>query len=292
MKRDNEPVQGDFDTIVPWWSITKTVLASTVLKLVDEGKLSLENKYKDHTGTIKPYTIRQLLQHTAGLNTYGGQTYCAAVETGDDVWSVKELLKRARVDKLVFQPGKGWAYSNIGYLFIRLLIEETMQMEIGQALQHIVFEPMGISKTQIAKTPNDMRKTIWGHTTNYDPRWVYHGLLIGPPSDAVIFLNQILNKGFLSKSSQDAMREIYSIGGKVEGRPWASTGYGLGLMIGEMKDVGLAIGHSGAGHDSVSALYCFPDTPTRTIIAVFAQGADEGLTEHEAVRLALNVKGI
>ena len=74
----------------------------------------------------RPYTIRQLLQHTAGLNTYGGPPYCAAVAAGDPVWPVAELLARVKADRLIFSPGEGWAYSDVGYLFVRQLIEETV----------------------------------------------------------------------------------------------------------------------------------------------------------------------
>ena len=85
------------------------------------GGLSLDNFYRN-----RPYTIRQLLQHTAGLNTYGGQPYRAAVAAGDPVWPVAELLARVKADRLIFEPGAGWAYSNVGYLFVRQLIEETV----------------------------------------------------------------------------------------------------------------------------------------------------------------------
>jgi len=58
-----------------------------------------------------------------------------------------------------------------------------------------------------------------------------------------------------------------------------------------MNRAGRVIGHSGVGHDTVSALYAFLDLPGRPVVAVFAQGTDEGVTEHEAVRLALGGKG-
>ena len=178
--RGNDPACGEFDALFPWWSITKTVFAAAVLRLADSGRLSLDNFYRD-----RPYTIRQLLQHTAGLNTYGGPPYRAAVAAGDPVWPVAELLARVKADRLVFSPGEGWAYSNVGYLFVRELIEETVDMEIDELLRALVFEPMGIQRTRIAKTPDDMAQTYWGNPNGYDPRWVYHGLLIGPPSDAV-----------------------------------------------------------------------------------------------------------
>jgi hypothetical protein len=58
-------------------------------------------------------------------------------------------------------------------------------------------------------------------------------------------------------------------------------------MIGEMEKAGLAYGHSGVGQESVSSLYCFPGLPDRPVVAVFAQGANEGTSEFEALNLAL-----
>jgi CubicO group peptidase (beta-lactamase class C family) len=79
------------------------------------------------------------------LNTYRGPPYCAAVAAGDPVWPVAELLARVKADRLVFSPGEGWAYSNVGYLFVRQLIEETVDMENDESLRALVFEPMGHS---------------------------------------------------------------------------------------------------------------------------------------------------
>jgi D-alanyl-D-alanine carboxypeptidase len=95
--------RGESDALFPWWSITKTVLAAAVLRLADSGRFSLDDFYRD-----RPYTIRQLLQHTAGLNTYGGDRYRAAVAAGEPTWPVAELLARVNVDRLLFRPDDGW----------------------------------------------------------------------------------------------------------------------------------------------------------------------------------------
>jgi CubicO group peptidase (beta-lactamase class C family) len=245
--------------------------------------LLLDDVYRD-----RPFTIRQLLQHTAGLNTYGGPPYRAAVAAGEPVWSIAEMLERVKSDRLIFVPGQSWAYSNVGYFFVRQLIEDVSGQEIDEALQALVFEPIGIKQTRIARTPGDVAQTHWGNATGYDPKWVYHGLLIGPPSDAVNFLRCLGSPSFLSRSTFTAMKRMHVIGSSLEGRPWQKTGYGLGLMMGKMESVGSVYGHSGAGHDSVSALYCFPDLPDHAVVAVFAQGSDEGIPEFEAARLALN----
>jgi D-alanyl-D-alanine carboxypeptidase len=280
--RGNGPVESTSEALSPWWSITKSVLAAAVLRLADQGRFSLDDFYKHYS-----YTIRQLLQHTAGLKNYAGEPYRAAVAGGDPVWPVAELFGRVNAERLIFAPGEDWAYSNVGYLFVRQLIEETAGLGIDEALCMLVLGPLGLSRTKIASTPDDMRLTFWGNPHGYDPRWVYHGLLIGPPSDAAGFLREVFSGTFLSEGAKSAMKTMRALGGAIAGRPWTSTGYGLGLMMGEMGEAGTVYGHSGAGHDSISALYCFPELPASPVVAVFGRGTDEGVTELEAVRLAV-----
>ena len=62
-------------------------------------------------------------------------------------------------------------------------------------------------------------------------------------------------------------------------------------MTEQMADAGRAHGHSGVGHDTVSALYCFPDMATPATVARFAKATDEGLTEYEAIRIAAGSRG-
>ena len=268
--------------MAPWWSITKLVLSAAVLKLVELGAVRLSDRFEDW-----PFTIRQLLQHTSGLTTYGGPAYQQAVAAGGPAWPVDALLARRNARRLLFQPGEGWAYSNIGYLFIRQLIERATASDIDSALKQLIFASLQITSTRVALTPSDLMQTHWGNQTNYDPRWVYHGLLIGPPTDAVTFLARLWAGDVVSPSLLSAMQDARNLGGVLPGRPWSTTGYGLGLMIGTMDGVGRVAGHSGAGPATVSALYVFLDLPGRPVVATFAQGADEGVAEHEAVRLAL-----
>ena len=280
--RHSGEVRGTPPIPVPWWSITKTVLATAVLKLTETGAFRLDDPYDDW-----PFTIRHLLQHTSGLTTYGGPAYQKAVTGGEPVWSVEDLLTRHIIRQLLFTPGAGWAYSNIGYLFVRHLIEHTTKVPLDSALQRLIFTPLGITRTHIATTASEMAHTSWGNPMQYDPRWVFHGLLIGPPTDAVAFLDGLLAGRILSALSLDTMQDQLRLGGPLPRRPWAKTGYGLGVMMGDVHGVGRVVGHSGVGHDSVSALYAFLDLPGRPVVSAFAPGTDEGIVEHEAVRLAL-----
>jgi CubicO group peptidase (beta-lactamase class C family) len=198
-----------------------------------------------------------------------------------------DLLDRVRADRLDFEPGHGWRYSNVGYLFVRQFIEKAVGRDIGSALRYLVFDALGLNSVRLAASAQDLADTAWGNRTEYDPKWVYHGLLIGTPSDAARFLHRLMSGDVLPVELLTHMTTRHPIGERpLEGRPWETTGYGLGLMIGRMASVGIAIGHSGAGPGSVGAVYHFGDRPAPCTVAAFATGEDEGTTEHEAVRLA------
>src|SRR5262249_38883783 len=145
----------------------------------------------------------------------------------------------------------------------------------------------GLDSVELATHPRELADTVWGNRTDYDPGWVYHGLLIGTPGDAVRFLHRLMSGDLLPPELLTEMTSPHRIDEQsLPGRPWETTGYGLGLMIGRMDSAGIAMGHSGAGPGSVSAVYHFGDRPSPCTVAAFAIGVEEGTAEHEVVRLA------
>jgi len=257
---------------VPWWSFTKTVIAAAALALVRDGRLALDEPRPGG------YTLRQLLQHRAGLPDYGGLAdYHAAVERGDDAWSEAELLKRVRGRKLIYPPGTGWAYSNIGYLEVRRLIEHTAGKSLGDALSVLVLQPLGIGGARFAATRADLEGVVG--VGNYDPRWVYHGLLVGPLSDAALLLDRLMAGKLLPAGLMSAMCARHALDVPTVGRPWAAPGYGLGLMIGEMTGVGMVAGHTGSGPGSVVAIYRAISAAQARTAATFLPGSDQGAVE-------------
>ncbi|MBP2708662.1 beta-lactamase family protein [Microbispora sp. RL4-1S] len=107
-------------TVFSIGSVTKAVTAAAILRLADEGRLSLD----DRVGTLLPRlrgpvakaTIRQLLVHTSGLNgTHGGD---------DEPLSRDQALKAIGRLKLAFRPGAGYVYSNAGYTLLALVVEQ------------------------------------------------------------------------------------------------------------------------------------------------------------------------
>jgi D-alanyl-D-alanine carboxypeptidase len=267
-------------TTVPWWSFTKTLLAAAALVLVDGGRLTLDAPLAG-----RRYTLRQLLQHRAGVPEYGAlPDYRAAVARHDQPWSVAELVERVKADTLAFEPGAGWQYSNVGYLFVRQLIEDAAGADIGTALSRLVLAPLGIENASLARTPADLAGTRWGNAAGYHPGWVYHGLLIGPPAAACLALDRLLRGTLLSLASLEAMQAPSPIGEMTPG-----LGYGLGLLIAAGKDGPAFMGHNGQGPGSVAAVFHFPRKTPLVTAGAFAPAEDTKVVERRAVELARDV---
>ena len=264
---------------VPWWSFTKTILAAAALALVRDGRLVLDRPVPD-----RPFTLRQLLQHTSGLAEYGDlPAYHEAVARGDKPWPVSELLARTDAGRLRYQPGQGWRYSNIGYLMVREVIEATTGEDIGAAISRLALHPLGIDGARIVATPAELADVAMGAAASYHPGWVYQGLAVGPLRDAALLLDRLLTGALLPPDLRDAMRDAHPVPGSFPGRPWRVPGYGLGLMIGITTDGRRAIGHTGGGPGSDVAVYHLPEATPPFTAAAFAFGDDPGPVEETAV---------
>ena len=93
----------------------------------------------------------------------------------EDAWPVDELLSRAEADRLIYPPGEGWAYSNIGYLFVRRVIEESTGETLGAALARLVLRPLGVEGARLATRRDDLADVLMGQTRDYDPHWPITG---------------------------------------------------------------------------------------------------------------------
>jgi CubicO group peptidase (beta-lactamase class C family) len=265
----------DGNIVVPWWSYTKTVLAAAALTLVRDGALELDTIVEGERSTL-----RQLLQHRAGLCDYGElREYHAAVARGDNPWPAAELLQRAAAGRLRYEPGHGWRYSNIGYMMVRRLLERTADAPLDSVLMRRVFRPLEINEARPARSRDDLIGVEMGGAGHYDPGWVYHGLLVGPLSEAALLLDRLLGGTLLPPNLLAEMLHAHPVEEVMLDPPWRSPGYGLGLMT-EAPDG--PIGHSGGGAGSVIAVYRSRNLPVPLTSAVFAPGDNIGEVEHRA----------
>jgi CubicO group peptidase (beta-lactamase class C family) len=235
---------------VPWWSFTKTALSIAALRLVEWDALSLDAKLPG-----KPFSLRQLLRHKAGLPDYGGiARYHTDVAAGKVPWPVDRLLAVADADRLRYAPGTGWAYSNIGYLKVAELIEHITGLELAAALAEIVLGPAGLTSARLAKGPDDLADVQMGSANGYHPGWVYHGLIVGTASDAARLLWLLANGRLLKPATLAAMMQGHALPDH-RNTVQPAPAYGLGLMLSAENPEDHPIGHSGEGPGSRIAVY-------------------------------------
>ncbi|MDD1016551.1 serine hydrolase domain-containing protein [Pseudomonas rubra] len=275
------------DVVVPWWSFTKPVLAAAALSLVRDGLIQLDDPVQEG-----PFTLRQLLKHQAGLADYSElKAYHAAVAERQVPWSAAEMMERLDGTRLRYVPGTAWRYSNVGYMLVAKLIERMTGLSLEKALAHRVFSPLGLTHVRLAKTPEDFNEVFPESISSYHPGWVYHGLLVGPLSASTALLSQLLTGQLLPPSLLHEMQDAVVLGGSMPGRPWATPGYGLGLMIGGTKSGHTLTGHTGAGPGGVIAVFHCLSGSNVAICSMFDQGGDEGLIEAKVLQRLLIAVG-
>ncbi|KZN67570.1 serine hydrolase domain-containing protein [Pseudoalteromonas luteoviolacea] len=271
------------DKVVPWWSFTKTAIATLILRLIEQGEFELDSQFDG-----QPYTYRQLLQHTSGVADYAMlHDYHKAVASGAEPWSRSEMLARIEVDKLLFPPGKGWRYSNVGYLLLKKEIERRYGGSFNGTLQKHLFLPLGIKNARTIETMHAFDQLNVSNNS-YDPRWCYHGLIGGTTRDAVTFLHALMSGQILSKPLLEEMCTPYNLDFDVGDRPWQNPAIGLGLMLNNRKTLN-TMGHTGQGPQSCFAAYYF-DQEVPVTVAVFEQTHSQALVEKKAVELAKTFK--
>ena len=133
-------------------SVTKPFTAAAILLLAQDGKLSIDDPLRRWLPSLPAaadaITLRQLLDHTAGLpdyeelmpKPYEGQILDAGVLA---------LLEQrlAQPDPFYFPPGSTYRYSNSGYALLALVVERASGMRFADYLRTRIFEPLGMHDT-------------------------------------------------------------------------------------------------------------------------------------------------
>lgn len=268
---------GDETGLYPWWSFGKTILATGALMAVQEGLLELDKSYGEIRGTL-----RQLLRHEAGYGEYAGlKAYQDRVAAGMPPWSGGEMLTHAHGRKPIFEPGTGWAYSNIGYYHVRYLLETVYGMSIDAVLSERLFRPLGLKDTFVAMDAFDL-SGVQHVKPGYDPKFVYHGLVVGSLKDAAKCLYEIAFGALLTAPIKREMRTLYTLNFELPDRPWRSPAYGLGGMADDNPKA-FSFGHTGQGPDSVIAVYAFPDEGGSVAAAISLPTQNQGVVEQAVV---------
>jgi D-alanyl-D-alanine carboxypeptidase len=154
-------------------SITKQFAAAAVLKLMEDGKLSLDDsltKFVPDYPAGDDVTVRMLLNHTSGIMSY---TEKPGLFEGPIRMTVTttQLIDTFKNEKPDFAPGEDWNYNNSGYVLVGAVIEAASGMAWHAYLKQAFFEPLGMKHTGYG---DETVATIPGHVTGYtvsDDKW-------------------------------------------------------------------------------------------------------------------------
>ncbi|MEU3221488.1 serine hydrolase domain-containing protein [Streptomyces sp. NPDC006971] len=136
-------------------SNTKTFVAATVLQLVGEGTVKLDEPIDTYLPGVvegpdydgKKITVRNLLGHTSGLPDYTEFVEANTATVPSRTYTAKELLGPTLRHKAVFPVGKRRQYSNTNYIVAGMLVEKVTRKPVGEAVTERVIERLGLKQT-------------------------------------------------------------------------------------------------------------------------------------------------
>lgn len=150
----NQPVT--HDTIFEAASLSKTVFAYGVLKLVDQGKLSLDTPlatylpkpYIEGDDRLKLITARYVLSHRTGLPNWRGDGHALTIR---------------------FTPGERFSYSGEGFVYLQKVVEQITGKPLNDYLSEAVFVPLGMNSSSYIWRPDYDDRTATGHDADGHP---------------------------------------------------------------------------------------------------------------------------
>lgn len=139
-------------------SNTKTFVVSVILQLADEGKLKLDDPISRFAIGVKVpnaqnITIRQLCDMRSGLfEAFDTPQFNRLKVTPQMVFNPRTVIGWAVAQKPYFPPGKGYHYSNTGYLILGLIIEAVTKDSVGAEIRKRLLVPFGLTHTSYPDT--------------------------------------------------------------------------------------------------------------------------------------------
>ena len=164
---DPRPV--DENTLYSLGSISKTFTATTMMRLVAQGKADLDAPVRRYVPELvlrneewaSEMTVLNLLNHTAGLD------WRLIADTGDGDDALAEFVARLVELEQLTVPGTRTSYSQVGYNLVGRIIEKVTGLTFERAVETLVLEPLGLSETLYAMDDIMTRPTVaMGHNAD------------------------------------------------------------------------------------------------------------------------------
>ncbi len=268
------------DTIFQVGSVSKMVTAWGVMKLVEEGKIDLDQPVEKYlTRWHLPesgynndgVTVRRLLSHTAGLPEKG----YSGLKPSESLITIEESLSKTTNGtenaRVVYEPGSRFQYSGAGYTLLQLLVEEVSNMTFEKYLEQEILKPLSMSNSSFEARNDILKKTskTYGNLGQKLPNYIYTekaaaGLYSTAEDLAKLGMEIInTNEKVLKSDTINTMLK------KVEG-----TSYGLGYRIMDLSSTISAVGQGGTNRGWRAQFSMIPDKKQGIAILVNSDMGD------------------
>jgi len=261
-------------------SVTKQFTAVAILKLVEAGKLYLEDdftKYLDYDTKGRKVTIDQLLNHTSGI-----ASYTEIEEFGSLIPQElprDSLLRILETKDFLFEPGEALIYNNSAFFFLGLIIEKITGKTYEEYLKEKNFEPLGMKNTHYCSTSKVFKNKAYGY--DYTPdglnqkqylnhTWPYAaGSLCSTTEDLLIWMKALHGEKLLTKEQYQKLITPKTL---KDGTPLR---YAMGLT--NFSNYGnQEIGHGGGINGFLSQTVYFPEEDVYIICLTNTTGPHGG----------------
>ncbi len=257
-------------------SITKQFTAAAILKLAEEGKLSLND---DVTEYIKDYpthghtiTIEHLLTHTSGIKSYTSmKTWDAEMRKKD--FTPGEMVEYFKNEPMDFAPGEKFLYNNSAYFMLGYIIESVSGKPYPQYIEEEIFAPLGMENSFYDNSSEILKNRASGYqrTKNGFENADYlsmtqpyaAGSLMSTVDDLLKWYTAVMNGKVISTESRKKAHSSYNL---KNGDP---TGYGYGWFLGNVHG-SPSIEHGGGINGFQSASIYLPEE--KIFVAVLSNG--------------------
>ncbi|PGB05097.1 serine hydrolase domain-containing protein [Bacillus toyonensis] len=250
-----KPMKTDFRFRIG--SVTKTFIATVLLQLSGENRLNLDDSIEKWLpGVIQgngydgnQITIRQILNHTSGIADYVNSKDFDIMDTKKS-YTAEEFVKMGISLPPDFAPGKGWSYSNTGYVLLGILIEKVTGNSYAEEVENRIIELLDLSNTFLPGNSSVIPGTkhargyfqLDGASELKDVTYINPGSsdgdMISTADDLNKFFTYLLSGKLLKE--QQLKQMLTTVPTNREG-----TGYGLGIYETKLPNGVSVWGHRG-----------------------------------------------
>lgn len=237
------------ETVIRLGSVSKQFFTTAIMKLVEEGKLSIEdpvhNFFPDAPETWRPIKIKHLMSHSSGLQREGPAYDNFKIQPDLDI------IKSAYNLPLVFKTGEKYQYCNLGYFMLAEIIKQVSGKPWDVYIHDKLFVPAGMNNSYLTDfytiIPNRANGYMHNHDTLVNATAMYairpSGGFLSTSSDMIKWEKALAEKKIiLKKENWEKLTEPFI---KTSGNADSKEYYGFGWVIDEYKGRKLIV-HGGA----------------------------------------------